>query len=135
MRFLGIDYGEKRIGIAISDDGGTLAFPKEIIPNTDLAVSKVGKILEIENIRQVVVGESLSFDGTKNKIEVEIEGFVKKLEESFQVKVIREKEFLTTVEARRYGNSEGDAKKSIDSSAAALILQRFLDRNNATNKN
>jgi putative Holliday junction resolvase len=130
MRFLGIDYGAKRIGIAISDDGGTLAFPKEILSNTEQSISKIGKILELENIRQVVVGESLDYDGSKNKIEIEIEDFVKKLEENFQVKVVREKEFFTTVEARRYGNSEGDTKKSIDSSAAALILQRFLDKNN-----
>ncbi len=130
MRYLGIDYGTKRIGIAISDEEGKFAFPKEIIPNNEKALLRVEKIMEEENARKVVIGESLDFKGEENKITGEIKEFIKNLEEKFKIKVHKEKEFLTTVEARRYGNSEGDPKKSMDASAAALILQRFLDRNN-----
>lgn len=140
MRYLGIDYGTKRIGVAISDEEGKLAFPKEIVPNNSEALTRVGKILADENIRQVVVGDSVDFKGEPNAIMTEAGEFIKKLEERFKVKVHREKEFLTSVEARRYGDEgnrgEGRGKSNaVDASAAALILQRFLDRENKQHDN
>lgn len=126
MRYLGIDYGTKKIGVAISDEEGKFAFPKEIVPNNEKALIRIGKILEDEKIRQIVVGESLNFEGRKNNVAEEIEGFISSLEANFSAKIHKEKEFLTTVEARRYNEDGG----KVDASAAALILQRFLDRQN-----
>jgi|SRR3989338_6317277 len=126
MRFLGIDYGTKRIGIALSDEGGVLAFPKEIVSNDENAFEKIGRILEEENIKEVVVGESVDFAGAPNKISEDIKIFSEGLKKRFGVIIHKEKEFLTSVEARRY-KDEGE---KVDASAAALILQRFLDRNN-----
>jgi len=126
MRFLGIDYGTKRIGIALSDEEGVLAFPKEILPNDARCLEKIGKIIREENINQAVIGESLDFEGEKNKISDAIEMFTEALKENFHIKVHTQKEFLTSVEARRY-SQEG---QKVDASAAALILQRYLDKRN-----
>ena len=124
MRFLGIDYGMKRIGTAISDEDGTLAFPKEIIENNENVLEQIGKIVKEESITEIVVGESVNFKGEPNVVEEKRGIFVKELKAKFNLPTHLEKEFLTTVEARRY--SEG--KNSVDASAAALILQRYLDK-------
>ena len=124
MRFLGIDYGTKRNGIAISDEDGVLAFPKEIIPNDANTLRRLGEILQDENISEIVVGESVDFSGTPNKLSIQIEDFILELQNKFNIPIHKQKEFLTSVEARRYGVSKESA---VDAGAAALILQRYLD--------
>src|SRR5665811_1410515 len=141
MRFLGIDYGTKRIGLAFSDENHTLAFPKEIILNNKDIFEKLGEILAKENIGEIVVGESLDFSGQPNVVTKQVENFISELEKQFGVKIHREKEFLTSVEARKIGDTKMTYQKTqthnkmkkkedkkVDASAAALILQRFLDR-------
>lgn len=146
VRFLGIDYGTKRIGVAISDEEGILAFPKEIVLNTKDSFKRLRKIIEEENISDIVVGESVDFSGKLNILSARIEIFISELKEEFKLSVHKQKEFLTSVEARRYQDFGGQAHKAesgnqhsrlkqiksgrIDASAAALILQRYLDRIN-----
>jgi putative Holliday junction resolvase len=125
-RFLGIDYGTKRIGVAISDENGTLAFPKEIILNNSSTFKRFSEILKAENVSEIVVGESLDFDGKENKVMQEVKEFIAQITQMFSLPVYLEKEFLTSVEARRF--HEGIDRT--DASAAALILQRYLDRKN-----
>ena len=128
MRILGIDYGTKRIGLAVSDENERLAFPKEIVKNNGELFGKIGAILAKERISGIVVGESLDFAGLPNALMKEIEFFIARLERKFKISVHREKEFLTSVEARRYGDPlQSD---QVDASAAALILQRYLDKKN-----
>jgi len=138
MRFLGIDYGTKRIGIAVSDENIILAFPKGILPN-DLNIFKnLEEILKIENVSEIVVGESVDFKGQENVVSKEIEIFISELKNKFNLPVHKQKEFLTSVEARGEGGKEKnndrkikrEGSKKIDDSAAALILQRYLDRRN-----
>jgi putative Holliday junction resolvase len=145
-RFLGIDYGTKRIGLAISDEDSILAFPKEIVPNDANTFKKLGEIIKVENISEIVIGESVDFSGKLNALSARIEIFILELEERFKLPVHKQKEFLTSVEGRRYKNLGGQARKlessnqhsrlkqiksgRIDASAAALILQRYLDRIN-----
>ena len=143
MRFLGIDYGTKRIGLAISDENGTLAFPKEILLNDANTMQRLGEIIEKENIGELVIGESVDFSGKLNALSARIEVFILELEEKFGLLIHKQKEFLTSVEARRSKNGKAEASPSqarsrvkqiksgrIDASAAALILQRYLDRIN-----
>ncbi|MFH1608975.1 MAG: Holliday junction resolvase RuvX [Patescibacteria group bacterium] len=143
MRFLGIDYGTKRIGIAISDEYGRLAFPKKIVFNNLDTLKEIGKILNKEKVNEIVVGESVDFSGKLNILSAQIDFFIKDLEEKFKLPVRKQKEFLTSVEARRpkdgkifvnqkQAHSRVKQKKSghIDASAAALILQRYLDKIN-----
>ena len=125
MRFLGIDYGTKRIGLSISDEEGQIAFPKEIIPNDRDALRRIGEVVKKEKVSTIVVGESTNFAGLPNKVALEADSFTEELKVKFNIPVEKQKEFLTSVEARRYGE-----KGEVDHSAAALILQRFLDRKN-----
>ena len=152
-RFLGIDYGTKRIGLAISNENGTLAFPKEIVLNDVNTMKRLGEIIEKENIGEVVIGESVDFSGKLNALSARIEVFILELQEKFKLPVHKQKEFLTSVEARRSkdGLSAQAGKASlspsqahskvkqiksgrIDASAAALILQRYLDKINNNKK-
>lgn len=136
MRFLGIDYGAKRIGVAISDEEGVLAFPKEILVNDSSLLEKIRDMLKTENASEVVIGESIDFSGKENKIMDEIRKFVAELETKFHIPVHLEKEFMTSIEARRHKNFQEQGRRlkkdnsKIDSSAAALILQRYLDKKN-----
>ena len=138
QRILGIDYGAKRIGLAISDEEATLAFPKEILFNDSNVFKKIIEIVQNENISSFVVGDSVDLNDVKNPISEKIDVFVKKLESEFNLPVYKQKEFFTSVEARgRDGKEQNNARKTkqvqnvkIDDSAAALILQRYLDKIN-----
>ena len=153
MKFLGIDYGTKRIGLAISDDGGQIAFPKEILLNDENIFKNIGEILIKEKIDEIVIGESVDFSGKLNALSVRIEEFIQELSVRFNLPVNKQKEFLTSVEARRQFSLGGQARKGgntkeiltqkqshsrlkdkkrghIDASAAALILQRYLEKIN-----
>jgi len=143
MRFLGIDYGTKRIGIAISDENGSLAFPKEIVLNDLNTFKRIGDIIKGDKIEEIVVGESVDFSGQLNALSARIEIFISELKEKFKLPIHKQKEFLTSVEARKSKDNKKDfnqkqshsklkQKKSgrIDASAAALILQRYLDKIN-----
>jgi putative Holliday junction resolvase len=142
-RFLGIDFGTKRIGVAISDENGVLAFPKEIVLNDINTFKNIGEILKKEKIKEIVVGESVDFSGKLNVLSGRIDVFILELVEKFGLPVNKQKEFLTSVEARKSKDQKKDfnqaqshsklkQKKSgrIDASAAALILQRYLDKIN-----
>jgi len=124
MKFLGIDYGSKRVGIAVSDDDGKLAFPKTVLENTEELIANVKELCNEENVKGVVVGESLDSRGRPNKIMEEIIPFKEYLEKEINTPIYFEPEFMTSQHA------EIMQKKTelLDASAAALILQRFLDR-------
>jgi putative Holliday junction resolvase len=140
---MGIDYGTKRIGVSISDEKGTLAFPKGIVLNDLNSFKKLEEIIEKENVKEIVVGESVDFSGKLNILSARIEIFIEELKNKFKLPVHKQKEFLTSVEARKGGNTKKSLSQSqvhskvkqiksgrIDASAAALILQRYLDKIN-----
>ena len=134
-RFLGIDYGTKRIGLAVSDENNRLAFPKEIISNDADTFNRISEILKQEKISEIVIGESVDFSGKPNALSAQIEIFILKLKKEFGLPVHKQKEFLTSVEARRYSNPARHKIKQtkngqVDAGAAALILQRYLDKRN-----
>jgi putative holliday junction resolvase len=136
MKYLGIDYGSKRIGIAVSDDSGTLAFPYAVLEkNVGLSVAIEG-IVRSEKIDEIVIGESVGNDGVDNPVQKQIAGFAEAIERKLEVPVHFEKEFFTSAEAHgRQGKESLNARKTayekptdLDSRAAALILQRYLDK-------
>ena len=123
-KYLGIDFGSKRIGLAVSDELGNLAFPYRVLPNGADLIEKIMEIIRKENIKSVVMGESKDFKGEANKIMVEIDKFKKEFESKSKLTVIFEPEFLTSVQAEKIqGKNEMQ-----DASAAAIILQSYLDR-------
>ncbi len=122
MKYLGLDYGTKRIGVAVSDEEGRVAFPLATVEAGPEALSKVDALVKKNNVRGVVIGESRDFKGQANPVMEDIEQFKKDINELCGLPVTYEPEFLTSMQAKRSG---GD-----DSSAAALILQSFLDKMN-----
>jgi len=130
MKYLGIDYGSKRVGIAVSDDSGSLAFAKMVLENDKQLLENVLRICEENRVGKIVMGESLDFAGSPNVIMQGILDFKKKLEQNGWG-VILEPEFLTSAEAERIQGK--DIK--IDASAAALILKSYLEKQNLENNN
>lgn len=145
MRYLGIDYGSKRVGLSVSDENGQMAFPYKILANNLELNDSIHNICGQEGITAIVLGESYNLKGEKNKIMGSIEEFKKNIERELGIPVYLEKEFMTTIFARDLmDEASGFLKKNIkiakkiakkktdsaDASAATLILQRFLDRKN-----
>lgn len=126
MRYLGIDYGSKRVGIAISDESGALAFPKGVFENTTRLVTQLAEMIKNEGVIVVVIGESKDYKGKPNLIMKKIVPFKKKLEEVTGVTTVFQSEVLTSQEASRI---QGDNALN-DASAAAIILQSYLDQLN-----
>lgn len=124
MRYLGIDFGTKRVGIAISDEGGSLAFPHSVMENNKNLIEKVLDIIKKESIEKVIMGESKNFKGEDNEIMKDILKFKGELENKTGREVIFEPEFLTSAEAQQIQGRNG----MIDASAAAVILQSYLDK-------
>ena len=142
MKYLGIDFGEKRVGLALSDEDAFLAFPHDIYPNNPDLVYEISKLINDENVAECVIGESVDQFGLDNKIMKAIKIFAEKLHQETGIKVHYQKEVFTSLHARggkdKSGNSAKKVKKQsagpIDASAAALILQRYLDRVKFLNK-
>ncbi len=129
MKYLGIDYGEKRVGVSISDEFNRIAFPLKVINNSDKIIFDIIKICEENKIGEIVVGESKDYKGTDNEIMKEINLFVDELKKNLELPVSFHPEFMTSMEAERLqGKNE-----MLDASAAAIILKNYLDTIN--NKN
>lgn len=131
MKILGIDYGEKNVGIAVSTDEQDFAFPHSVINNDEYLFNNIEKIIKEENIGEIVIGESLDYKGQENPIMEEIKKFVAELKERFKLPVHYEIEILTSVQARRI---QGHTK-AIDASAASLILNNYLEKKHDKNIN
>lgn len=124
MRYLGIDYGTKRLGLAISDEASGFSFPHAIIPNDAKLLKALASIIETESIGAIVVGDTLSLEGGANRVTEEAQKFVDDLTAFVDVPVHRAREGNSSAEAMRYAPAR---KRHDDSAAAAIILQRFLD--------
>ena len=127
MKYLGIDYGKKNVGLAVSDQSESFTLPLKVISDfifiKDLALEVI-EICKQENIDEIVVGESKDFSQKDNEIMKEIKLFVNELKKRLNMPVHLHPEFLTSQEAKRL-----QGKNNMhDASAAALILKSYLDR-------
>lgn len=123
MKYLGVDYGLKRIGLAISE--GTLASPLKVLEISSLndAVNKMIQIIKVENVDQVVVGMPEGETGKK------VQKFVKKLKQN-GLDVKEADETLSSQNALSDMIASGiprEKRKTTDATAAAIILQEYLD--------
>lgn len=124
MKYLGIDYGKKRVGIAISDEQGRFAFPHSVIANNSELVQNVEEICRKNSVKEIVVGESKDYTGKDNPVMKDIREFVKNLETESGLAVHLEPEFLTTAEAERIQGRND----MTDASAAAIILSSYINK-------
>lgn len=126
MRLLGIDYGSKRIGIALSDEAGQFAMPLIVFNNSKNLLKEIVEIANKNNIKEIVMGESKNYKGEANTILPESLNFKMDLEKEGFI-VYLEPEFMTSANAERFQGKND----MLDASAAALILQSFLDKRTA----
>jgi len=122
MRYIGIDYGGKRTGIALSDEMGKFAFPHSVAP-TGKFFDILKELVEKEDVKTIVIGDSKDFDMKDNDIMKEVNKFVERWKKDGGVHIEMYPEFMTSQMARRVAVDDD----MHDARAAALILQGYLD--------
>ena len=138
MRSLGLDIGDRRIGVALSDPEGILATPLTIINRTDdtTDVAAITDIIKRQKVERIVIGLPRSMNGSIGRQAEKVESFAQTLCDSTEVPVEFRDERLTTVSAQRLMQSAGKKKSKKkardDSIAAALILQGYLEESHST---
>jgi len=136
-RILGVDYGTRRIGLALSDPTGTLASPLPFLENNgnEKVAAQLKELVRIQGIETVVVGLPRNMDGTYGPSAQRVREFITQIQPQIPAKIIPQDERLTTSQASKdlaqMGLNQKDLRKKVDSSSAALILQQFLDRSQA----
>ena len=132
MRVLALDYGEKRIGVALSDPLGLSAQPYPFISNDDQKWRQIQEKLTEYEIQTVVVGLPKNRDGGETEKSGEVRAFAQELESKLGVTVVFWDERFSTVAAQKHlisANLRRDQRKNvIDSQAACFILQGYMDR-------
>lgn len=124
MKILGIDYGKKRIGIAITDEENKIAFPKVVLENNKNIINEISKFVLEEGVQKIIIGESKDFKMKDNPIMEDIKKFKKTLEDAFGIQIEMFSEVLSSHQAAKMAGNKNDM---IDASAAAIILQSYLE--------
>lgn len=124
MRYLGIDYGDKRIGVALSDKQGILAFPLATVENGKNAINQIKKICNEQEAEKIIIGLPLSFAMKETEQTEKVRLFAKKLNKEINLPIEFENEILTS----KMAGKEGVSRQKIDESSAALILQSWIDK-------
>lgn len=140
MKYLGIDFGTKNIGLALSDRDGRIAFPYLHMKNSRILFDDLRKIVAKEGVLHIVLGYSVDSNGKENSVMEHVHAFKKDLEEKILLPVSFQKEFMTsmlarqsftgktTLHARQIKKTDKQKKgEKDDVGAAILILQRYLD--------
>jgi len=133
-RFLGLDVGAKRLGVALSDSEGRIATPLAVLDVVGLKTdpSPLVRLIDEWDIATIVVGLPKSLDGSEGLQAQEVRAITETLVGGLGVDVIYSDERLSSVEASRSlrsaGISEKQARGTVDMIAASLILQTYLDR-------
>lgn len=123
MRYLGIDYGEKRVGLALSDERGDFSYPLSVIENGMGLVEEILAVCKDKNVESIVIGESKNFEQNENPIMKQVHELVEILQTKTSIPIYLHPEFMTSLEAEQLqGHNEMH-----DASAAAIILKSYLD--------
>jgi putative holliday junction resolvase len=133
VRLLGLDIGESRIGVAVSDPTGTVATPLTVLDSREVLhdPSQLARLVEEYEAAGLIVGLPLTMAGEEGPQAARIREHVDALSERLGIPVTLWDERLTTVQARRSlaeaGLDEREQRKMVDMVAASLILQSYLD--------
>jgi putative Holliday junction resolvase len=123
---LAIDYGEKRVGVAIAHEVARLPRPLTTLPNTESLTNDLNELIRQEHVGLVVVGLPRSMDGGYSAQTHAAENFAKSLASMVAVPVELADETLTSVDAEDRLAGQNHTKGDIDARAASLILERYL---------
>ena len=132
-RILGIDYGRVRIGLALSDPLQIIASPFKtvIAKDTNTAIAQITRIVQEQDVESIVVGVPISLAGKITEQTKKVHEFIAVLKEEVKLPVLEAEERLSSVEASRIlhqkGIKTGHHKAEVDKTAAAIILQTYLD--------
>lgn len=131
MRILGIDHGDVRIGIAMSDETAFLASPLATIQNTKAAIGEIVALVVEYRVETIVIGLPRNMDGSYGPATVKVRAFAELLKEQIDVPIVEWDERLSTVSAHnalREAGLDGRKRKGVvDQVAARIILQNYLD--------
>ena len=134
-KYIALDIGDVRIGVAKSDILGIVATPLEVINRKKVkSVQRIKELCEQENTKSLVVGIPKSLDGTEKRQAEKVREYIEKLKKNIEgLEIYEVDERLTTVSADRMlneANKKGalEKRKVVDKIAAAIVLQTFLDR-------
>ena len=132
-KYIGIDYGQKKIGLSVTDDDKVFAFPLETVKNIDF-FDFIFDFVKENNVEKFVVGKPIRMSGENSDVEVEITKFIKKLERKFpEIPVVRFDERFTSKIATKSILLAGAKKKKrlnkeiVDKISATIILRDFLE--------
>jgi putative Holliday junction resolvase len=135
MRYLAIDYGTKRTGLAICDAAETIASPLAVLHGQKELLKKIAEIVETENVDAIVLGLPLNMAGTEGPQTKLVRKFAEQLKNHLSIPVHFQDERLSSFSAEEKLSTADftvkKRKKRIDAVAAAEILQAFLDQSHA----
>ena len=136
MRYLCIDYGQKRVGLAMSDPLGIIAQPMGFLPRDGQTLRKLVGMVKEHEVQEIVLGHPISMDGRPSAMTLEVEKFAKELQDALSVPVHLWDERLSTAQSERFlvgADVRRSKRKEVrDSIAASLILQSFLEAQSAS---
>ncbi len=135
-KILGIDHGSKRIGIALSDESNTIAFPKDIIETGGKYLNIIAEFVKSNDVSTVVIGYPLNMKGEMSKQTEVVSDFIDQLREILpeKIELVKWDERLTSKMAESFVIDSGMKKKkrqdksNLDTLSAVFILQSYLDR-------
>lgn len=133
MRILALDHGTKRIGLAISDEMGLIAQPLEYLPAQPLTefMGRLREIIDSRGVREMLVGIPRNMNGTYGPAAEKAREFAGELRATFPIPVKTWDERLTSVQANRSlieaGVRREKRREKVDATAAAILLQSYLD--------
>jgi putative Holliday junction resolvase len=134
-RVLGIDPGTKRCGLAITNSAQTMAFPRPAIARDAATLSRLSELIESEEIGSIVIGRPIALAGNKTASTADADELFSQVRAHVTVPVVQWDERLTTRDAQKSlseaGLTQKESRERIDSAAAVIMLQNYLDGLNA----
>lgn len=133
MRILALDHGTKRIGVAVSDEMKMIATPLEYTPAEPFAgfLARLREIIREKEVELIIVGMPRNMDGSYGPAALRVQEFVAVLKDAITIPIKTLDERLTTVQAQKFliqGNVRREKRKEkVDKTAAAILLQNYLD--------
>lgn len=128
--YAALDVGERRIGVALADDSVKIAVPYDTLDVDGTEVTQLVKLLTFERIKVLVIGYPRNQAGESTQQTVYVQQFVERLPKDLPVSIVYQDESLTSVHAEQRLKAHGKpyTKADIDSSAASIILQDYLEQ-------
>jgi putative holliday junction resolvase len=124
MKLMGLDYGTKRVGVALSDDKAMMAFPHVVLPNDPALMKSIEEIVNKEKVGMIIIGHSFDRKGGTNAVHEKVEELIQDITLHIGIPVELEPEQYTTQEALRF---QGRTTMT-DAAAASIILNSYITR-------